>query len=557
MWTLITMALAALLWLVFITMGHNSIEPINDHVLAVVRLIAIGLSTLVATQVLQRLLSLALLRKGTQQNPVLSDLARSAMNMAMYAVSAVLFLRFGLGQDITSVLATSAVVTVILGMALQPTLGHFFSGVSIEIDRPLRAGDCVRRSDVEGRVVSLSWRSVSLETAQGTTLVMPNAEFTSRSVEIIRANRPSRHQVDFHMDSQQPPSQVIQLAMGVLRSGLANVCQTPAPTVVVLGVDPATGTVRYGARFYTLHFLIRSTTASLFLERLWYALSRKGWALPESFLSWSSAAADPMDGRQPNEEEQAQLLHPLYSMRRQAAPALANRYTTDQAAHLANALAALPAPLRTALQATARTVLYGPGELCDTKLAGLVLKGVLREDRKPEPEQHAAALEALRDRLGQAPSGTSLLDQNSLDTFVRMASLAMGPAARNLCLRIAELTDDIGLAYEVLAESILDAERRKTFTELAPQRLQTRITAGSWFGWAGMLQLDAHPHECRAVQECALLVWPAQAVHAALHQLPQQAQEEFAELLRAQSPGCRTLSLAHLTSWASGQSLHY
>ena len=280
MWTLIAMALAALAWLVVFTMGHAGDAGADELTLHAVRLAATGLTALTVAQLLQRLLSYCLLGKKAAGAKASSDLARSVMNATLYLVVGVLFLRYGLGQDVTSVLATSALVTVILGMALQPTLGHLFSGVSIEIERPLRVGDFVRRDELEGQVVSLSWRSVSLLTDRGTTLVMPNAEFTSRSVEIIRASQPSRHQAVFHMASDCSPSRVINVALQVLRSDLPGVARTPAPSVFILGADPMTGTLRFAARFFTLNFLDRSRIASLFMERLWFALSREGLALP-------------------------------------------------------------------------------------------------------------------------------------------------------------------------------------------------------------------------------------------------------------------------------------
>ena len=173
MWTLIVMALAALLWLVVITVGQGAESLSDEFSLTATRLVAMGITALAVAQLLQRLLSYTLLSKKPERGPASSDLVRSVLNATLYLVVGVLFLRYGLGQDVTSVLATSAIVTVIMGLALQPTLGHLFSGVSIEIERPFRVGDFVRRDDLEGRVISLSWRSVSIETDRGTTIVIP------------------------------------------------------------------------------------------------------------------------------------------------------------------------------------------------------------------------------------------------------------------------------------------------------------------------------------------------------------------------------------------------
>ncbi|MFX8933983.1 hypothetical protein ABTN02_20215, partial [Acinetobacter baumannii] len=84
---------------------------------------------------------------------------------------------------------------------------------------------------------------------------------------------PYRHQVSFHLPSDVPPDRVIHIAQQVVRSDLHGVCRHPVASVVVVGNDPISGTLRYVARLYTLQFLDRSSMASAFLERLWYALS--------------------------------------------------------------------------------------------------------------------------------------------------------------------------------------------------------------------------------------------------------------------------------------------
>lgn len=71
-----------------------------------------------------------------------------------------LYVHFGLGFDITALLATSAALSLVVGLALQATLGNLFAGISIELERMVRVGDYVRRRTLAGRVVSLGWRSI-------------------------------------------------------------------------------------------------------------------------------------------------------------------------------------------------------------------------------------------------------------------------------------------------------------------------------------------------------------------------------------------------------------
>lgn len=99
-------------------------------------------------------------------------------------------------------------------------------------------GDYVRREDLEGQVVSLSWRSVHLRTERNSTPGFPNSEFTSRMMEINRRDQSFRHQLSFNVAADHRPGQVIRVAMRVLRSDLPAVCASPAPSAIMQGNYP-------------------------------------------------------------------------------------------------------------------------------------------------------------------------------------------------------------------------------------------------------------------------------------------------------------------------------
>ena len=514
---------------------------------------------------MQRLLSYCLLGNKSEGGTASSDLLRAVMNATLYLVVGVTFLRYGLGQDVTSVLATSALVTVILGLALQPTLGHLFSGVSIEIERPLRVGDCVRRDDLEGQVVSLSWRSVSLLTDRGTTQVMPNAEFTSRSVEIIRAGQPSRHEVVFYMASDGSPSRVMGIALQVLRSDLLGVSRTPAPSVVILGADPMTGTLRFAARFFTLNFLDRSRIASLFMERLWFALSREELSMPSrSALEWPAeedvSQALPKQGSDHGGQHANAALTRHVGAGTRALPlrfGMASGVSGHEGqmhAHALQALGMLPVDLRTQLLEHGRVQLYGPDERCARGLAGVVIQGRLTEDRAPQPDQRVQELSRLRacvSAISAAGADGSLMAPESFDLFLNRSALAIGPLAHSLCPRIARCTDDVSLAYEVLAESIDDGERRLTFLLHSRTLPTTRIAAGFWFGWRALVELEDDVHICRAAHGCAVFVWSADTLRQIILRASTPDLESLAALLQGRDIGVREVTGERFSAWAN------
>lgn len=571
MWTLITIAAAALLWLLLATLGAEA-EPLLGLRISALQHAALGLSCLAGVLILQALLTQVLRgAKRPGSNSATSDLLRAVLSITLYLVATMLYLRFGLGQDISNVLATSAMLSVIVGLALQPTLGHLFAGVSIEIERPLRVGDFVRRDEWEGQVVSLNWRSVYLRTERGSTLVMPNSEFTSRMMEVIPSDQPYRVQVLFNLASDQPPGQVIRLAMQVLRSGLPGVCQQPAPSVLVIGNDPITGTLRYAARFYTLQFLDRNSLGSAFLERLWYALSREGMSLLTPPAAWWPSSAEAAGEPRLSDASTASAT-PRPSALPMRKPKAGSRETHELGAAAAQALNGLPSGLRQALLQSARIQRYGRYEqlACKPQSGGrgfgvaLLLQGRLQENRVLDDTLSKQALKTLLDELETTqPLGRNWrLGQGAHQRMLQAGSLALGPMAASLCQRIAQLTDEPWLAFQAFASTIPDAQARALFLQQGPAQPLRVVHAGEWLGWAQLLGLEkSESSSGQTLQDCQLLVWSNEGLLHTLRQFQQalgahaQAQDwaPLVELLREQAPGCEALDQTQLLRCLSAE----
>jgi small-conductance mechanosensitive channel len=94
----------------------------------------------------------------------------------VYLGTALSILAFVFGVPIGTLVATSGVVVIILGLALQNTLSDVFSGIALTLGRPYVIGDWILLSDgTEGRVVENTWRSTHLLTAANNVVVLPNS----------------------------------------------------------------------------------------------------------------------------------------------------------------------------------------------------------------------------------------------------------------------------------------------------------------------------------------------------------------------------------------------
>lgn len=79
-------------------------------------------------------------------------------------------------------LASSAVVGIVVGFASQRTLGNFVAGILIAFTQPLRLGDDVVIEDTEGTVEEIGLIYTFVRTQNGDRLVIPNEKLASDTI---------------------------------------------------------------------------------------------------------------------------------------------------------------------------------------------------------------------------------------------------------------------------------------------------------------------------------------------------------------------------------------
>jgi len=112
----------------------------------------------------------------------------SAMGKLLRAsviITSVLVVLQTLGYSISGVLAFGGIGGIAVGFAAKDLLANFFGGLMVYLDRPFKVGDWVRSpdQDIEGTVVKIGWRLTTIRTFDKRPLYVPNAVFTSISVQ--------------------------------------------------------------------------------------------------------------------------------------------------------------------------------------------------------------------------------------------------------------------------------------------------------------------------------------------------------------------------------------
>ena len=194
-----------------------------------------------------------------------------------------------LGLELSGVIATSAVLTAVVGLALQDTLGNALGGLALQMDRSIKVGDWVKFGDVSGRVSEIHWRYTAVETRNWETVIVPNSMLMRSQVVVLgrRAGSPVqlRRWVNFQVDFRTSPSDVIQvIERALLAQAIPNVASQPPPNC--LAVEFADSQTKYAVRYWLLDLGDGELTDSLVRNRVFYALARAriGLAIPAQTL---------------------------------------------------------------------------------------------------------------------------------------------------------------------------------------------------------------------------------------------------------------------------------
>src|SRR6185369_7136693 len=109
----------------------------------------------------------------------------------VYVIVVLLTLRL-MGVEPTSLLTTSALLTAVIGLALQDTLGNLVSGLALQMQRPFEVGDWIQFDQDPrqvGQVTEVNWRATTLMTSDLVEVIVPNA-FLAKA-QIRNYSRPS------------------------------------------------------------------------------------------------------------------------------------------------------------------------------------------------------------------------------------------------------------------------------------------------------------------------------------------------------------------------------
>ncbi len=175
-------------------------------------------------------------------------------------------------------LATSAVGAVVVGFALQDTLGNFFAGMAIQIEKPFRVGHWISIGGSEGQVQEVTWRATKLRTKNGQFLIVPNSVISKDAIlNYSEPTIPTRLEVEVGASYLTPPNEVKQ----AIHRAMANaplVLSDPEAVVMVKGFGASS--VDYAAKFWIEDYARDNQAKDQVRTNIWYEFRRSNIEIP-------------------------------------------------------------------------------------------------------------------------------------------------------------------------------------------------------------------------------------------------------------------------------------
>lgn len=181
-------------------------------------------------------------------------------------------------KDLGALLATLGVGSIVIGLALQDTLGNLVAGIALVFERPFEDGDWVQVGDITGKVLEQNWRAVRICTRQLDQVVIPNSVLAKeRFTNFSRPSPTHVHALEIGFAYSDPPNRVRHMLISVALD-TAGVRKEPAPQARAIRFNSSS--IDYQIRLFIDDFERVPEIEDEFLTQVWYAARRNQLTIP-------------------------------------------------------------------------------------------------------------------------------------------------------------------------------------------------------------------------------------------------------------------------------------
>jgi small-conductance mechanosensitive channel len=179
--------------------------------------------------------------------------------------------------NLTAMLATSAVFSLVLGLALQDTLGNLFSGVAIQMGQPFKLGDWVEISvdskKWTGQIQEITWRATFISSFSDEWIMIPNKTIAQSEIIIFSNNNKILRQSQTFRIDYGADIDLVKTTIYDAIQNISDLLKDPEPRVLMTETGESWITLKI---FYsTKDFSIRYRTEDQVIQNVLRAFKQK------------------------------------------------------------------------------------------------------------------------------------------------------------------------------------------------------------------------------------------------------------------------------------------
>src|SRR5829696_10425981 len=253
-------------------MGANP-SPSADTIVNVIKLLLVGIVGYLFVRALNSIFFALTFRLKRIDAPTL---IRNIFTIVAFTILFLIAFTFLFPEvNLGALFTTSAIFGVILGLALQDTLGNFFAGISLQADRPFQVGDVITVGAQRhtGVVEEISWRAIKIRTFTNHVVLIANSNAAKDPIEVFPRGNLNARVVVFNTLYTDSPAKTIHVVREAVRE-TDNVSEKITPIVRIRNL--ADNGVDYEVKYWLEDYAKYNDTDALIRQRIWYAFRRAG-----------------------------------------------------------------------------------------------------------------------------------------------------------------------------------------------------------------------------------------------------------------------------------------
>jgi small-conductance mechanosensitive channel len=212
--------------------------------------------------------------RNTTQNEI-SSLLKTVLSIVVCIVAFfVIFQSQYPNVQLAPLFTGSTIIGIVVGLALQDTLGNLFAGIALQADQPFQIGDVIniQNNRWTGVVEQVSWRGVKIRTFQNKIVVISNASLGKEFIEVAAKDNLNARLVFFNTIYSASPAKTIHLIREAVRE-VENVSSKIRPIVRIRNLGESG--IEYEVKYWLDDYTKFNDTDALIRQRVWYAFQRE------------------------------------------------------------------------------------------------------------------------------------------------------------------------------------------------------------------------------------------------------------------------------------------